>query len=126
MNSIQAPGTRAPIADIEAIVTDPWDFSSAWGTWRKAVVLQVGRVADEGSEEALLIRLQNPVEFANNRCEYFIAAPRYESGSIETLASKHALEVSLTWLPDERAKGPNPFDLSWWRGGAAGLGSLRG
>lgn len=107
------------------IVNDPWEFSSVWGTWRQATIERVGRAHAAPEASAVLIRLAMPVEYQGMSCEYFVASPRYAGQEINALETQESLEASLTCVPQPKVTDGDPFDLGWWRGGAAGIATLR-
>lgn len=112
--------------DIELSVSDPWDFCSVHGTGPfLGSILAVGRDPQVPGKEAILIRLKPTLTYNRKVCEYFIASPRLESGDLKALVSGGEVFCSLTMISADRATSLDPFDLSWWRGGIALIGTIR-
>jgi len=103
-------------------LSDPWDLgeSSAWKPLAAAVV--AAKADDEGG--ALLVRLKSPFVYKDVRCEYFVAVPRHENCSVEDLTVGRPLLCAITRIPADRLEAEDPFDLSWWRGGVAGIAEI--
>lgn len=103
-------------------LSDPWDLGESFG-WRPlAAEVVAARVDDEGG--ALLVRMKSPFIYKDVRCEYFVAAPRHEDSSVEDLTAGRPVLCAITRVPEDRLKAEDPFDLSWWRGGVAGIGEV--
>ena len=121
------PGTRVALW-----VAEPWDVMEAQGERPFfGRVLKVGpdywwstKYANQ-DREAVFIQLDTPLLIDGVNCEYFIASPRYETDNIRSLEEGSEIFCGLTGIPEERAIGSDPFDLSWWRGGVALIGVLR-
>lgn len=108
------------------IVSEPWDFVDGHTTGPfLAHVLAVGKDCWSPSSDAVLIRLASPMSYKDAHCEYLIASPRYKDGDLSALAAGIVVHCGLTVIPPERVASSDPFDLSWWRGGAAFIGTLR-
>jgi len=69
----------------------------------------------------LVIELDSPLELEGRRYSWVVASPRLERDSLDTLLSLKSLSCGVTWVPDERFNRDVPFDVSWWRGGAAAI-----
>jgi hypothetical protein len=109
--------------ELEIIVNDPWEFASAWGDApRRARVLR--RKAEPPHPTTLLLQLLSPVSYQSVLCEYLVASPRYVGQDMSMVWSIGRIEASVTCIPEARAINADPFDLSWWRGGSAGLATL--
>jgi hypothetical protein len=72
----------------------------------------------------ILFELIEPVAIADIKYSFAVASPRHNNDNIETLLNGGVLGCSITFIPDEKFNRLNPFDISWWRGGAATLGDL--
>jgi len=113
-------------SDIELIVSDPWEFCSVHGTGPfLAKVTKVGRDSQIPTKEAIQIRFSTPLPYKGMLCEYFITSPRLESGDLGDLVYDREVFCSLTAISADRANSPDPFDLSWWRGGIGLIGTMR-
>lgn len=112
--------------EVTIVVSNPWEFGTAHGTGPfVGRVLKVGGAEDAPGRYLVLLQLYRPLDYKDVSCEYFIASPRLESGSFDSLAEEAGVDCNLTRIPTDRATSLNPFDLSCWRGGAALLGTLR-
>ncbi|HPD48769.1 MAG TPA: hypothetical protein P5279_18020 [Anaerohalosphaeraceae bacterium] len=110
---------------VNLIVTEPWDFTTAHGCGPfSAEVLQENMAARKRDELAILIRLDNPLVFEGERCEYFVATPRLETDDVANIAKSVIVHCNLTMIPEAHAVSSDPFDLSWWRGGLVLIGDF--
>lgn len=112
--------------EVELIVSDPWEFCTELGAGPfNARILQVGKSQDVPDKDAVLIQLLSPVTYREVTCEFFVASPRHENETLQSLGEGREVSCGLTVIPVDRAHSPNPFDLSWWRGGVGLIGTLR-
>lgn len=72
----------------------------------------------------VVIGLATPLDVDGIRYELAIASPRLERDSLVTLTSGGAMGCGITWIPNSRFDPNIPFDLSWWRGGAAAIADV--
>ena len=103
-------------------LSDPWELGESLGWQPLSAVI----VAAKGNDEvaALLVRLKQPFVFKDLRCEYFIAVPRLETSRLAALATGEPVFCAITRVGEDRLEADDPFDLSWWRGGVAGIGEV--
>lgn len=110
---------------IKLSISDPWSFGTIHGCGPfPAEVLEDNVGANKRSECVILIRLDNPLTFDGENCEYFVATPRLENDDIANIKKGLLFHCNLTRIPEERAKSSNPFDLSWWWGGVSLIGDI--
>jgi hypothetical protein len=103
--------------------SDPWDAVTVLGDGVLLLtVRQVGQDFDSPTREALLLSMDPPVEIRGQSCRHFVASSRYEGKEIHGILAGERIIVAVTHIPDDRMA--NPFDLSWWRGGVALIGTL--
>jgi hypothetical protein len=76
-------------------------------------------------DDSLILRLDEPRDFQGEAFQFFVAQPRHEGSSVAELFEGRELHCALTAITAENARGPNPFDLSEWRGGLALIATLR-
>lgn len=100
------------------MVSDPWDFEVENGF--TSFEVRVERV----SEEKFLLKSETPVEVDGSFFRWFVCSPRFDGAKVSELQSG-ALDCSVICLDDEKVLGEAPFDLSWWRGGGALIGTLK-
>jgi hypothetical protein len=81
------------------------------------------RLVDLGTN-SMLLEFDTPLEAAGVRYQYAVASPRLQRDSLDTLIKSGALGCGITWIPDTRYNPAIPFDLSWWRGGAAAIADV--
>lgn len=76
------------------------------------------------AERKILVEIIPPMVVSGTSYPYLIASPRLAADDLDRVLSVGVLGCSVTWIPfgvyDER----HPFDLSWWRGGAAAVADL--
>jgi hypothetical protein len=73
---------------------------------------------------AVAIELDTPLEAGGIRYEWAVASPRLARDNLDTLINTGVLGCGISWVPNSRFSPSAPFDLSWWRGGAAALADL--
>lgn len=102
---------------------DPWELSEFLGRQHLelgGIIMGVDVRTDKyygNQEELAIVKLNSPFQYKNVTCEYFIASPRYENTSLNSLTSGQDVTCALTRIPAEQVHSIDPFDLSWWRGG---------
>ncbi len=103
---------------VELRVSDPWDFCTLYGSG--PFTANIERV----QPPALLVRLDCPFNYRGEQHEYLIVQLRHSDNNVYSFREGRELLVGTTAIPTARAVGERPFDLSWWRGGLALLGSV--
>jgi hypothetical protein len=118
-------------AKVSLLISDPWDFVTDHGSGPfLGQILQVGpdywleKFANR-SGKTILIQLSTPLTIEGTRYEYLIASPRHETGDISQLLQGLEVICGISCIPQERATGSTPFDLSWWRGGIGLIGTVK-
>ncbi len=97
------------------VVSDPWEFGE--GPFEGHVLEIENNEADK-----LLLHLTSLIQFESQQCEYFVVRPREDLSNFITLLEQgKKINCNLTMIPKKRALGPNPLDISWWRGGVVAL-----
>lgn len=71
--------------------------------------------------KSLLLEFDPPYEAAGVRYGRAVASARLERDNLDSLINFGVLGSAVTWIPDFQYKPDLPFDLSWWRGGAAAI-----
>lgn len=80
-------------ADVEILVSDPWEFGAECG------VGPFGALVTGVQPEALLVRLNAPIEYRGTRLISVVVKARHASGRIDALASYGQLAANLMFLP---------------------------
>lgn len=83
---------------------------------------RVSSVSASGCE--LLLALDSPLTVSGVTYTHLVASPRLARDNIDILLGGSALGCSVTWVPEKRFDKSKPFDLTWWRGGAAAITDL--
>ncbi len=73
----------------------------------------------------MLLELDSPLICEKITYSKIIIAPRLNTEKITDLVSKNILGCSAIWIPDDKYNISVPFDLNWWRGGAAAITSIK-
>lgn len=112
----------------EFSLSDPWTLGETIG-WQpiKIIVVKHGirPQSSYGKEsESILIKVVHPFVFEGTKYEYLVASPRHEGDSFGTLGQGENVFCSLIRVTEEQAMSNKPFDLSWWRGGGALIGTV--
>lgn len=81
------------------------------------------RAADANSN-SLLLEFPAPSLIGGKEYPFAVARPRKESEGTFSLIHIGRLSCSITWVSRDRFNPAQPFDLSWWRGGAAATADL--
>ena len=111
---------------VSIVISDPWDFITEQGEGPiTGKIIKVGANSWKPGQDAILIHIDTPLKFKGVCCEYFIATPRHELESIAALKDGNAIVCNFARIPSDKANSNNPFDLSWWRGGIALVGTLQ-
>lgn len=69
----------------------------------------------------LLLDLGAPITISGVTYTHAVASPRLARDDLNVLLSDGVLGCAVTWVPKDRFDQSNPFDLAWWRGGAAAV-----
>ena len=105
---------------VDVVVSDPWELTASDGSVRfPARVVQAMTFASGADEERVVIEFRDPVEWHGDSFRFFVAQHRHRAGLAEELVRGRSVECGLTAVSEERASSPDPFDVSWWRGGLA-------
>jgi hypothetical protein len=109
-------------------LSDPWELGEGldWAPLDGTIVMaRTGDGRGRGpAAEAAIVRLDRPFVHAGTHCELFHASPRHQGGRLDALLSGRGVPCGLTRLPPERLTSTDPFDLTWWRGGVAAIGTV--
>lgn len=82
----------------------------------------VARITDVSEQDRkLLLDLGAPITISGVTYTHVIALPRLARDDLNVLLSNGILGCAVTWVPKDRFDQSNPFDLAWWRGGAAAV-----
>ena len=69
----------------------------------------------------VLLSLDKPLINGNTMYQHVVMSARLAKDDLDTLANNGVLGCSVTWVPENQFSRTDPFDLSWWRGGAAAI-----
>ncbi|MDP3938626.1 MAG: hypothetical protein Q8R92_10885 [Deltaproteobacteria bacterium] len=110
------------ISNVQIKWSDPWDLGESFG-WQP---LRAKIIAERDDQHggSILLKLEKPFVYKDTRCEYFVASPRHEASEVGEIAVGRPVFCALTQVPQDRIDAEDPFDLSWWRGGIAGLAEI--
>lgn len=73
--------------------------------------------------EALLLRMDSPLDLHSDACRLILCSPRLRGATVSALVKGRHVLCNCTLIPPQRSK--TPFDVSWWRGGGAFIGTVR-
>lgn len=85
-----------------------------------AKILQI-----DDDDKRMLMKLESPLIIGEVQYNYVVAKTRLVGDQISELCSTRMIGAGLIWVSDERFDPANPFDTSWWRGGAADITSVK-
>ena len=69
-----SPDDSAGEESVRVVVSDPWEFGDAYGT--RPLAARVLRRMPFGASRAMVILLDEPIDFGGLRYEYVLATPR--------------------------------------------------
>jgi len=81
-------------------------------------------VAQDAVSDSLVLQFGRGVVIDSQRFEVAVARGRNERHSLDTLCWQGTVGCALTCVPASRYDPTRPFDVSWWRGGAAAIADL--
>jgi hypothetical protein len=106
--------------------SEPWDFVAADGSVSfRGLIVVAATFATGAEEERVVVRLDEPVTWHGQFYEFFVIRERHGHGISDDLRMGLPIECSLTAVDRDRLVAADPFDTSWWRGGLAGIATLR-
>lgn len=74
--------------------------------------------------KTVLLDLDKPLIYESTAYQHVVASARLSKDDFGVLAGDGVLGCSVTWVPESKFNHTDPFDLSWWRGGAAVITDL--
>ena len=79
----------------------------------------------DAENKQILLSLDKPLINGSERYQHAVASVRLVMDDLDTLVGVGILGCAVTWVPDGKFSQKNPFNLNWWRGGAAAITDLR-
>lgn len=80
--------------------------------------------AIDPDSKSLLLEFVPPVQIEAQAYPFAVAHPRLQRDNLGVLLRDGVLGCAVTCVPLDRHDSARPFDLSWWRGGAAAIVDL--
>lgn len=74
--------------------------------------------------EMMLLQFDDPLGVAEVGYKYAVASVRFNDCDLGFLMKNRSVGCNVTWVSEHRYNPASPFDLSWWRGGAAAIGDV--
>jgi hypothetical protein len=74
--------------------------------------------------KSLLLEFAVPAQVEMRTFQFAVARPRLQRDDLGVLLSSGTLGCAVTCVPADRYDAAKPFDLSWWRGGAAAIADV--
>jgi hypothetical protein len=106
---------------IQITVSDPWEFGC--GPFL-ATILRQGEGGGGANNYPLLLKLDFPVEYKGEKCQYFVAKAHNAKQSLDLIMEEKVVGCNLIKIQEESIEQDNPFDISAWRGGCALLADI--
>jgi len=103
-------------------------------TNRKVVIFEndfvdrniVASIVDVAEDyKAMLLKIVEQFEADMRHYKYVVVNSRLENESFKSLELNKISGCSATWVSEQNYNPQNPFDTSWWRGGAGAITSLK-
>lgn len=76
------------------------------------------------ADQKLLLELESPITISGVTYSYLVASPRLSGDGVDAWSKDVPLGCAVTWVPQSVFNDQKPFDLGWWRGGAAAVADL--
>ena len=86
-------------------------------------ILAVIRLFEDNSNK-LFVELLKAVNLNAHTYTFAVLEPRLERDELSGLLRGNALLCAVTLVPEDRHDPASPFNLSWWRGGAATIADV--
>lgn len=84
-----------------------------------------GRILHASADRnTVTIALDQPLVIEQNEYPWAVASPRRGGMYVTELADGKSLGCSVTWVDRDRFRENDPFNLGWWRGGAAAVADI--
>lgn len=84
-----------------------------------AVIRQI-----DSKAKALVLEMKPFLQINGQVCEFAVAKLRSVREGTSSLPDNEALLFAVIFVPVARYSADRPFDVSWWRGGAADIATL--
>ena len=72
-------------------------------------------------DRKILLNLSAPITVSGVTYTHAVASLRLARDDLDGLLHSGVLGCAVTWIPKDRFDQGKPFDLAWWRGGAAAV-----
>lgn len=76
------------------------------------------------TDQKLLLAIDCPITIRGSTYVHAVAMPRLAKDDLTTLLNSGSLGCSITWVSNDKFDSDRPFDLTWWRGGAAAVADV--
>lgn len=109
---------------LKMTIIEPWDLVSAIGSGPFRATLVDSRWDEQSDVVSILLALEEGIEVESQKYNYLVGSPRHVGRTIADVIGGNQVAFSFVMITDDRAKSANPFDISWWRGGASLLADI--
>ena len=92
---------------VSVVVSDPWEFGDAYGT--SPLGARVVRRLPFGDARAMVILLDEPIDFDGLRYEYVLTTPRQGRYDLDAQRHRESAFVNLTAMPSDAALADDPL-----------------
>lgn len=72
-----------------------------------------------------LLKLKAPYQYNHKAYRYVVARARGTDAKFDELLRDGKLDCNLYWISVDLFDISKPFDVSWWRGGAAAITTIK-
>jgi len=86
---------------------------------QKKIIATVAMISPDN--KSMLLNLDESLLYGNIVYKRVITSPRVSKDDLDVLSNDGVLGCSAIWVPESKYNNRNPFDISWWRGGAAAI-----
>lgn len=74
--------------------------------------------------EKVIVKVSEGFDYDGRYCEYFLASTRHVGKDFLEILKGESLLCSFIRIGEDNLNADDPFDSSWWRGGAAFVGDM--
>lgn len=103
-------------------VSDPWEFADGTLMGTVAEVGPFSRSVDRGS---VLVGLASPAVWRSTSYPSLLLQARQGEGIVDLVAGRDAVECNFVGLTPAQRGRPESVDMAGWRGGLAGMATMR-
>lgn len=108
------------------VTSEPWELVDERGmNYFAGTIVAVTPFSSEVERETVLVDLAEVMTWRSVNYESILLGARHGEGLLDALSESDAVECNLIGISAEGRKRPDVLAMSGWRGGLAGVASVR-